>query len=127
MGLLHDAGGLSEVRERARARRSLVRRLRAEGVLKKAQVPDETELRRAVCEFLCRTPAALVGISIDDLVGETSPVNVPGADADQFPSWSRKQRLPIEALPRDAEVRRVLSGAKRRRLVRSRRKNRRER
>lgn len=117
LGLLHDAGELSaQMRERARARRFLVRRLRAAGVLEKTQVRDETDLRRAVYEFLSRTPAALLGVSIDDLVGETSPVNIPGVDADRFPSWTRKQRLPIEALPRDAEVRRVLSGLKRRRL-----------
>jgi 4-alpha-glucanotransferase len=125
VGLLGDPREWEEqARDRARARRFLVRLLRAEGVLGKTQMRDETELRRAVYEFLSRTPAALVGVSLDDLMGETNPVNLPGVDADRFPSWTRKQRLPIEALSRNAEVRRVLAGVKRRRrLDRSRRRN----
>lgn len=124
VGLVHAGEKAAQTRERARARRSLVRMLRAEGVLKKTQMQDETELRRAVYEFLSRTPAALLGVSVDDLVGETSPVNVPGLDADQFPSWKRKQRLPVEALARDAEVQRVLSAVKRRRWGKPRRNER---
>lgn len=119
LGLVRDPERVKELtRSRARERRSLVRLLRAEGVLNHGQERDETELRRAVYEFLSRTPAALVGLSVDDLMGETSPVNLPGVDVAQFPSWTRKQRLPLEALSRDGEVGRVLAGVKRRRLRR---------
>ncbi|NUR19624.1 MAG: hypothetical protein HOQ12_08850 [Gemmatimonadaceae bacterium] len=55
-------------------------------------------------EFLCRTPAALVGLSLDDVVGEAEPVNVPGVGADKFPSWTRRLSMPLEQLPTSPDV-----------------------
>jgi 4-alpha-glucanotransferase len=53
-----------------------------------------------------------VGLSLDDLVGETEPVNMPGVGQDKFPCWRRRLALPLERLADDAAVRRAL-GAER--------------
>ncbi|MGH7665560.1 MAG: 4-alpha-glucanotransferase [Gemmatimonadaceae bacterium] len=89
-------------------RRALTDRLRAAGVLAADDDPDAENgavLRGAVHAFLCSSPAALVGLSLDDLVGEPEPVNVPGVGAEKFPSWTRRLALPVEEIPVDAGVR----------------------
>ena len=107
--------GLIDSDDEAKARdtrdtekRQLVERLVAEGLLPEGRQPDGTALRAAVHEFLCRTPAALVGLSLDDVVGEGEPVNVPGVGADKFPSWTRRLKMPIEQLRTDPGVAAVL-------------------
>jgi 4-alpha-glucanotransferase len=98
-------------KERQREKRELFRRLSAEGVLPDGSDGDTTQVRGAVHAFLQRTPSSLVGISLDDLVGEVEPVNVPGVGADRFESWTRKLHVPIEEWSRDEEVSRALSAA----------------
>ena len=112
-GQLRSAKALLAARgQRVRERRVLVRRLVAEGVLPKAREPSSgAELCSAVNAFLCRTPAALVGIALDDLVGEIEPVNMPGVGAERFKSWSRRLHLPLEALYTDPVVSQALQGA----------------
>lgn len=103
-------------RERCRDRRALLRRLVAEGVLQGAtESPSRTELSRSVHAFLSRTPSVLVGVSLDDLVGETEPVNLPGVGPDRYPSWSRRLRTPLETLRTDPAVAEALIGTRERR------------
>jgi 4-alpha-glucanotransferase len=99
-------------RERRDERRALVRRLVAEGVLAAADRGQEADagLRGAIHAFLARTPAALFGVSLDDLTGEVEPVNVPGTGQDAHPNWSRRLRLPVEMLATDAQVKEALNG-----------------
>ena len=102
VGLIESEKDERKAREtRDTEKRQLVERLVADGLLPAGAEPDPAALRGAVHEFLCRTPAALVGISLDDVVGETEPVNVPGVGADKFPSWTRRLSTPLESLPGD--------------------------
>lgn len=85
--------------ERSGERDALLRRLVDDRVIPEPRsVKSLAELRGAVHTFLCRTPARLVGISLDDLAGEVQPVNVPGVGPDKYASWTRKMRDTLEAI-----------------------------
>ena len=51
----------------------------------------------AAYRFLARTPARIVVLQLEDALGETTPVNVPGTDR-EYPNWRRKLRLDIGAI-----------------------------
>ena len=89
---------------RATEKRQLAERLIAEGVLPEGTMPDGATLPGAVHEFLCRTRSALVGFSLDDVVGEEEPVNVPGVGLEKFPSWTRRLKMRLEDLRTDPGV-----------------------
>ena len=57
-----------------------------------------SELIAAVHAFLGRTPVPLVGLSLDDLAGETEPVNLPGVAPERFASWTRRMATALDAL-----------------------------
>jgi 4-alpha-glucanotransferase len=104
-GMIDDGEAAAARAARAEERRLLVRRLARDGALPDDTAePEGAALRGAVHDFLCRTPAALVAFSLDDLVGETDPVNLPGVGADAYPSWTRRLRLPLELLRSDPDV-----------------------
>ncbi len=127
-----DAALATAQHERELERVALVRTLHDEGVLRSpaaprgakargaergdggvSTAPSAGELRAAVHTFLARTPAALVGVSLDDLTGEVDPVNLPGVTLDVYPSWSRKMRCPLDALARDPAIEAALGEAPR--------------
>ena len=109
-----DDDAATERASREEEKRALLDRLAADGLLspedrdelaKRDPSPAaRAALRGAVHQFLCRTPAALVGFSLDDIVGEAEPVNVPGVGSDKFASWSRRLSMPIEQLATDPMV-----------------------
>jgi len=100
-----DEAAEAQRRDRVQERRAILERLAAEGVLPAPEHPGSgAALRGAVHAFLSRTPAALVGLSLDDLVGEAEPVNVPGVSPSEFSAWTRKLATPIEELARDPRV-----------------------
>ena len=62
------------------------------------------DLVRAAYRFLARTPAKLVLVQLDDVLGERDAVNVPGT-AFEYPNWRRKNALDLNAIASDARVR----------------------
>jgi 4-alpha-glucanotransferase len=107
VGLIEDEAAAAKAREeREKDKKALLARLAREGVLGSAKAPnDEAELRGAIHEFLCRTPAALVGLALDDLAGEREAVNLPGVGPDKHPSWRRKMGMTIDEMRGSEAVR----------------------
>lgn len=62
------------------------------------------ELVRAAYRFLARTPAKVVLVQLDDVLGERDAVNVPGT-ALEYPNWRRKNALDLDAIASDERVR----------------------
>ena len=110
VGMLSSDDEVGQARaDRARDRAELVRLLASERILPTDAPPETTaDLSGAVHEFLCRSPAELVGLSLDDLGGELDSVNVPGVGPDRHSSWTRKMRLTLEEIRASDDVRRTL-------------------
>jgi 4-alpha-glucanotransferase len=70
------------------------------GVLAKLAVSDAgapDRLAGSVYSALARSPAALVSVQLDDVLGQVEAQNLPGT-VDQHPNWRRKYDLPIHAI-----------------------------
>jgi 4-alpha-glucanotransferase len=101
-----DESAASARAHRDNERRFLVERLVAEGALKdsKAEAPSNAELLGAVHRCLCSTPAALVGIYLEELVGEREPGHLPGVRSEVFHRWTRRLSHSLEAIATDPDV-----------------------
>ena len=105
LGLVATADDEARLRaERDRDRGALVRLLDEEQIIPGGLPKSSAELRAAVHGFLWSTPAQLIGLSLDDLAGETDAVNVPGVGPDRHPSWTRKMRADLEAITSSDEA-----------------------
>jgi 4-alpha-glucanotransferase len=62
----------------------------SEGILAAGARPGPAALTAALYAYLARTPAALIGVSLADAVGERQPQNLPGTTT-EYPNW----RLPL--------------------------------
>jgi 4-alpha-glucanotransferase len=89
------------MRERERDREQLLIALRDQGLNPAAPAtpvePYSAELANAVHLYLARSSTALVALQIEDLLGMTEPVNVPGT-FHEYPNWQRKLCADIEEL-----------------------------
>ena len=110
VGLIATDAEMRRARQtRSEEKRELVGLLADEGLLPDDRPPATTQdLRVAVHTFLRRTPSWLVGLSLDDLVGEEKPVNLPGVGPDKFPSWTRRLGISLQDLRGARDVRRAL-------------------
>lgn len=105
VGLIATPTELRAVRRgRAEDKRQLLRLVRVPWPDAAGEARFARTLTGAVHDFLCATPSQLVGLSLDDLVGEVDPVNVPGVGPDKHPSWRRRNRMTVEAMTWNAEV-----------------------
>ena len=101
LGDLNDPAQAAAMRDtRWHERRALVDSLIEAGLLPQAAHENVTsdQLIAAVHAFIRRAPSALVGLSLDDLAHETTPVNIPGVWQDRYASWSRRMRDMLEDL-----------------------------
>lgn len=111
-----DAEHDEAVAERAREKALLIDRLGREGVTGYADALQTPADRcRAVNTFLTRSESPLLGVMLDDLSGETEPVNIPGVPAERFAAWSRKMCVSLDALMKSPAVTRGLEGVRDRR------------
>ncbi len=108
---------------RAKERRLLVTRLRAEKVLSTRTDPDiwSPSLCGSVHDLLHQSDARLVALSLDDLVGELDPVNLPGVGPEGYASWKRRMTRSLEEIRVDAAVREAIGSKSRTRSNRRRR------
>ncbi|MBO0814554.1 MAG: 4-alpha-glucanotransferase, partial [Actinobacteria bacterium] len=64
--------------------------LAGQGLIQPGVPFGPAEFTRALYGYLARTPAALIGVSLTDAVGDRRPQNLPGT-TDQYPNW----RIPL--------------------------------
>ncbi|MEM7246161.1 MAG: 4-alpha-glucanotransferase [Acidobacteriota bacterium] len=115
LGLLDEVEHAEAREARGHERRALARRLAGEGLAELAADASEPErhengsaLVAAVHSYLARTSARLVAVQLDDLTGEHAPVNLPGVLGDVYPSWTRRQSLPVEEIESSSLLRDTL-------------------
>jgi 4-alpha-glucanotransferase len=114
LGLYRDEGVVQRAREgRARDKRHLVQALKEAGFLPAGlseelaiEQPMTPELCRAFHALLARAPSWVALANLEDLLGETEQMNVPGT-VEAYANWSRKVAMTLEQLRDDARVHRA--------------------
>ena len=110
LGLMSGADLATQRAERHAARGALLEALEREGLAKRAGMSQEGGLRDdvafAVQAFLARTPAAVMVVQMEDVLGVVPQANLPGT-VDQHPNWKRKLPLALEELARHPRFKRV--------------------
>ncbi len=76
-------------------------RLLAEIGLPPADATDASAVIESLHAAVARTAAMLAVVQLDDLLGETEPVNIPGTWR-EYANWRRKLGTPLEEVIRDA-------------------------
>jgi len=87
------------IQERERDREMLLSALRDQGLAPASPStgfePFTAELSSALHLYLARSATVLVALQIEDLLGMTDPVNIPGTDR-EYPNWQRKLSADLE-------------------------------
>jgi 4-alpha-glucanotransferase len=108
LNLYPSAEMLAQVRhERDADRVALLAALRTHG-LAPAEPADPSgaftpALAQALHVYLARSNAALAAVQIEDLLGMTDPVNVPGT-SHEYPNWQRKLDVDLEEIVARADL-----------------------
>ena len=101
LGLLGGEELRREIEERGAARQALVEALAREGL-----DTGEEELAQSVHAFLAKTPAAVLVVQMEDVLGVAEQANLPGT-VEEHPNWRRKLPVPLEQWARDARFKRL--------------------
>jgi 4-alpha-glucanotransferase len=75
--------------------------------LSPADPMDSAQVIEALHTAIARSQAMLASVQLDDLTGETEPVNIPGTHR-EYPNWRRKLSLPIEEIFRNPRWHRLV-------------------
>jgi 4-alpha-glucanotransferase len=62
--------------------------------------PDTEALVIGAYRYLARSPARIVMLQIEDVLGERTPVNIPGTNL-EYPNWRRKLRDDLDTIATD--------------------------
>jgi 4-alpha-glucanotransferase len=107
------------VRERDHDREMLLIALREQGLNPAHPAaplePYTDELGHALHLYLARSSTALVALQLEDLLGMSDPVNVPGTFA-EYPNWQRKVTASIEEMAARSDLAERLAEINRARL-----------
>jgi alpha-1,4-glucan:alpha-1,4-glucan 6-glycosyltransferase/4-alpha-glucanotransferase len=114
LGLIEDADIERERQERAAYRTRLEQSLELAGLLERPS-SDEALLEAALMT-LGRSRARVALASLDDLLGEPEPQNVPGTSVER-PNWRRKLRKTLEEIFASKEIELLLSAIHRKGVV----------
>ena len=70
--------------------------------------PDATfgDVSGHIHGLLARSPAAMVSVQLDDVLGHCEAQNLPGT-IDEHPNWRRRCKLPLESFEGDARLKRL--------------------
>jgi len=95
------------IREREQDRKLLLAALQEQGLNPAAPATTldafTPELAQSLHLYLARSATALAAVQIEDLLGMTDPVNVPGTDH-EYPNWRRKVSADIEEMAARADL-----------------------
>lgn len=104
---------IAALAERQTEKARMLAALMAEGLLPAglsddpAQTPAmPMELAEAIHLYLAKTPAWIVLVNFEDVLGLRAQINVPGT-VDQHPNWCRKLPVAVEELTRDGRFERL--------------------
>jgi (1->4)-alpha-D-glucan 1-alpha-D-glucosylmutase len=107
-----------QIVSRAQDRARLMMALEKESLLPEeadAELPAGTEmttaLRAAFHRYLARSASRLVGVQVEDLLGEREQANLPGT-TDEHPNWRRRLSLQLEAWQAESQVETVLAAVR---------------
>ncbi len=109
LGMMGEEVLAVQKRERRAARAALIEALVREGLAREgrfsADRPLDDDLSFAVQAFLARTPAAVMVVQMEDVLGVVPQANLPGT-VDGHPNWKRKLPVALEELSGNARFRR---------------------
>jgi len=110
LGLLPDVR--QERERRAADRAALWAALREEGLVQGG--PSDAAPVEAAYRYLARTRSHIVMLHLEDALGITAQINVPGT-VDQHPNWRRRWPADLDAMFREPRVRALLRAMERER------------
>jgi 4-alpha-glucanotransferase len=111
LGLLDEAGAITELNNRSRLRSALVSFLCQDA----SECSSIVDVLKASLKYLGSSRSRIVIVNLEDLWFEKQPQNVPGT-CEERPNWKRKARYNLDEITRVeqvAEVLRMLDAARR--------------